>query len=152
VDLWWSGEHAAHGGHVQVVAAPDSWRIWTSDARPGREHDTTARRAHAEVLRLLDEWTDHTHAALTPPWPTWATRASADADHADQAPRRPSAHRRPAHRQPAARRHPRPGRTRQPLLQETFEGPRRVRVCPWRIGAITAAARVLLHHEHDRTT
>jgi hypothetical protein len=64
VDLWWSGEHAAHGGNVQVVAAPDSWRIWTSDARPGREHDTTARRAHAEVLRLLDEWTDHTHAAL----------------------------------------------------------------------------------------
>jgi hypothetical protein len=64
VDLWWSGEHAAHGGNVQVVAAPDSWRILTSDARPGREHDTTARRAHAEVLRLLDEWTDHTHAAL----------------------------------------------------------------------------------------
>jgi hypothetical protein len=25
-------------------------------------------------------------------------------------------------------------------------------LCPWRIGAITAAALVLLHHEHDRTT
>jgi hypothetical protein len=28
---------------------------------------------------------------------------------------------------------------------------RRVSLCPWRIGAITAAALVLLHHEHDRT-
>ena len=55
VDLWWSGEHVVHGGNVQVVAAPDGWRIWTSDARPGREHDTTALRAHAEVLRLLTE-------------------------------------------------------------------------------------------------
>jgi hypothetical protein len=23
VDLWWSGKHAAHGGNVQVIAAPD---------------------------------------------------------------------------------------------------------------------------------
>jgi hypothetical protein len=29
---------------------------------------------------------------------------------------------------------------------------RRVSLCPWRIGAITAAALVLLHHMHDRTT
>ena len=29
---------------------------------------------------------------------------------------------------------------------------RRVSLCPWRIGAITAAALVLLHIEHDRTT
>jgi hypothetical protein len=29
---------------------------------------------------------------------------------------------------------------------------RRVSLCPWRIGAITAAARVLLDHEHGRTT
>ena len=54
----------ASAGNVQVIAASDDWRIWTSDVRPGREHDTTALRAHAEVLRLLDEWTDHTHAAL----------------------------------------------------------------------------------------
>jgi hypothetical protein len=25
VDLWWSGKHAAHGGNVQVIAAPDGW-------------------------------------------------------------------------------------------------------------------------------
>jgi hypothetical protein len=32
-----------------------------------------------------------------------------------------------------------------------FEALRRVSLDPWRIGAITAAALVLLHHENDRT-
>lgn len=44
VDLWWSGKHANHGGNVQVITVPDGWPIWTSDVRPGREHDTTAIR------------------------------------------------------------------------------------------------------------
>jgi hypothetical protein len=64
VDLWWSGKHAAHGGNVQVIAAPDGWPLWTSPVRPGREHDSTALRAHAEALPLLTEWTDAEHAAL----------------------------------------------------------------------------------------
>src|SRR5881275_1314377 len=64
VDLWWSGKHAAHGGNVQVVTVPDGWPIWTSPVRPGREHDTTALGAHAEVLPTLAEWTDDEHAAL----------------------------------------------------------------------------------------
>ena len=38
------------------------------------------------------------------------------------------------------------------LLKTTFKALRRVSLCPWRIGAITAAALVLLHHMHDRTT
>jgi DDE superfamily endonuclease len=38
------------------------------------------------------------------------------------------------------------------LLKTTFKALRRVSLCPWRIGAITAAALVLLHHEHVRTT
>src|SRR3954468_6754651 len=38
------------------------------------------------------------------------------------------------------------------LLKSTFKALRRVSLCPWRIGAITAAALVLLHHEHGRTT
>ena len=42
VDLWWSGKHANHGGNIQVITVPDGWPIWTSDVRPGREHDTTA--------------------------------------------------------------------------------------------------------------
>src|SRR3954452_507139 len=64
VDLWWSGKHACHGGNVQVIAAPDGWPIWTSGVRPGREHDTTALRAHPEALPLLRQWTDAEHAAL----------------------------------------------------------------------------------------
>src|SRR3954447_20019173 len=64
VDLWWSGKHTCHGGNVQVVTVPDGWPIWTSPVRPGREHDTTARRAHPEALPLLAAWTDDTHAAL----------------------------------------------------------------------------------------
>src|ERR687894_1084262 len=65
VDLWWSGKHTAHGGNVQVLAAPDGWPIWTSPVRPGREHDTTALRTHPQALPLLGEWTDDQHAALT---------------------------------------------------------------------------------------
>jgi hypothetical protein len=37
-------------------------------------------------------------------------------------------------------------------LKTTFRALRRVSLCPWRIGAITAAALVLLHHQHGRTT
>ena len=64
MDLWWSGKHATHGGNVQVIAAPDGWPLWTSGVRPGREHDTTALRAHPEALPLLAEWTDDEHTAL----------------------------------------------------------------------------------------
>jgi hypothetical protein len=32
------------------------------------------------------------------------------------------------------------------------QGVRRVSLCQWRIGAITAGAVVLLHHQHGRTT
>jgi hypothetical protein len=64
VDLWWSGKHTAHGGNVQVIAAPDGWPLWTSGVRPGREHNTTALRAHTEALPLLAEWTDEVHVVL----------------------------------------------------------------------------------------
>jgi hypothetical protein len=56
VDLWWSGKHRHHGGNVQVVAAPDSWPLWTSEVRPGREHDTTAARADPDLLIRIGEW------------------------------------------------------------------------------------------------
>jgi hypothetical protein len=49
VDLCWSGKHDNHGGNVQVITVPDGWPIWTSDVRPGREHDTTAVRTHTEI-------------------------------------------------------------------------------------------------------
>src|SRR5215207_6241299 len=58
VDLWWSGKHHHHGGNVQVVSAPDGWPLWTSDVRPGREHDTTCARTHPEILPTLTAWTE----------------------------------------------------------------------------------------------
>ncbi|GAA3617961.1 hypothetical protein GCM10022419_124330 [Nonomuraea rosea] len=52
VDVWWSGKHNNHGGNVQVITVPDGWPIWTSDVRPGREHDTTAiTRPHRNPAR-----------------------------------------------------------------------------------------------------
>src|SRR5918994_244152 len=136
VDLWWSGKHTAHGGNIQVIAAPDGWPIWTSRVRPGREHDTTALRADPEALPLLAGWTDEGHAvladlgyegerdALTTPIKTPAGRRLTGDErcvnllHA-------------AVRAPAER-----GNS---LLKTTFKALRRVSLCPWRIGAIAAA-------------
>jgi len=56
VDLWWSGKHKHHGGNIQVVSAPDGWPLWTSNVRPGREHDTTAARADPDLLTLIAVW------------------------------------------------------------------------------------------------
>src|SRR5258705_4523641 len=58
VDLWWSGKHDNHGGNIQVLTAPDGWPLWTSEVRPGREHDTTALREHTEILPLFTAWTE----------------------------------------------------------------------------------------------
>jgi len=58
VDLWWSGKHHHHGRNIQVVSAPDGWPLWTSDVRPGREHDTTAARADPDLLTQIRAWVD----------------------------------------------------------------------------------------------
>jgi DDE superfamily endonuclease len=149
VDLWWSGKHATHGGNVQVIAAPDGWPLWTSPVRPGREHDTTALRAAPEALPLLAQWTDEDHAALadlgyegeqdtlTIPIKRTADRSLSDDQRTVNALH--AAIRALAERGNA-------------LLKTTFKALRRVSLCPWRIGAITAAALVLLHREYGRTT
>ena len=149
VDLWWSGKHAAHGGNVQVIAAPDGWPIWTSPVRPGREHDTTALRTHPEALPLLAEWTDTDHAALADlgyegerAALTTPIKKTSDTPLTDDQRTVNLLH--AATRAPAER-----GNS---LLKTTFKALRRVSLCPWRIGAITAAALVLLHHQHGRTT
>jgi hypothetical protein len=41
-DLFFSGKHHRHGVNLQVVSAPDGFPLWIGQARPGREHDTTA--------------------------------------------------------------------------------------------------------------
>jgi hypothetical protein len=149
VDLWWSGKHHHHGGNVQVVTAPDGWPLWTSPVRPGREHDTTCARAHPGLLDALTDWTDPEHAVLADlgyegentrlSCPIKNTRGVTLTVEQRTINALHSATRALAER----------GNS---LLKTTFKGLRRVTLCPWRIGAITAAALVLLHHEHDRTT
>jgi hypothetical protein len=148
VDLWWSGKHGCHGGNVQVVTAPDGWPIWTSGVRPGREHDTTALRSHAEALPLLAEWTDEVHAALGDLG--YEGEQAALTTPIKRAGRPLTEDQRTVNLLHAATRAL--AERGNSLLKTTFKALRRVSLCPWRIGAITAAALVLLHHQHDRTT
>jgi hypothetical protein len=129
VDLWWSGKHAAHGGNKQVVAASDRWSIWTSPARPDREHDITALRAHPEALPLLAACTDESHAVLADlgyegersALTTAIKRASGRRLTADQ---RTVILLHAATRGPAER-----GNS---LLKTAVKALRRVSLCPWR--------------------
>ena len=114
------------------------------------EHDITCARTHPELLDLLDGWTDAQHVVLADlgyhgetdrlvcpikkpakPATLTATERTVNMLH--------SATRALAER----------GNS---LLKTTFMALRRISLSPRRIGAITAAALVLLHTEHDRTT
>ena len=149
VDLWWSGKHAAHGGNIQVLTTPDGWPIWTSAVRPGREHDTTALRAHAEVLPLLAQWTDTAHAVLAD-LAYEGEQAALTIPVKRVADQTLTANQRTVNALHAATRAL--AERGNSLLKTTFKSLRRVSLCPWRIGAITAVALVLLHHQHGRTT
>jgi hypothetical protein len=148
VDLWWSGKHHTHGGNIQVITMPDGWPIWTSDVRPGREHDTTATRTHTELLPAL------THAGHD-------LRTLGDLGYEGLAATITVAYKRPkngglllvqqqfnkAHNSLRA-----VGERGNALLKMTFRALRNIGLDPWRIGKIVAAALVILHTEHDRTT
>ena len=117
--------------------------------RPGRAHDTTALHAHPEALLLLAKWTDAPHTVLadlgdegeadllpipikkTAPAPLTDDQRTLNAWHA------------------ATRALAEHGNT---LLKTTCKALHRVRLCPWRSGAITAATLVLPHHQHGHTT
>jgi hypothetical protein len=149
VDLWWSAKCDNHGGNIQVITAPDGWPLWTSPVRPGREHDTTALREHVEVLPLLTAWTDQD------------LRVLGDLGYEGEAEVITVAFKKPkngqltdvqqtfnkAHNGVRAI-----GERGNSLLKTTFKALRNVSLCPWKIGKIAAAALVLLHIEHDRTT
>ena len=138
-----------HGGNVQVITAPDGWPLWTSQVRPGREHDTTALREHAEVLPLLATWTDD------------HLRVLGDLGYEGEAEVITVAFKKPkngglsdvqkvfnkAHNGVRAI-----GERGNSLLKTTFKALRNVSLCPWKISGIVAAALVLLHVEHNRTT
>jgi len=148
VDLWWSGKHANHGGNVQVVTAPDGWPIWTSDVRPGREHDTTAVRTHDEILPVLHEIRDD-------------LRTLGDLGYEGESDTITVAFKKPkngeltdmqqtfnkAHNGLRAI-----GERGNALFKMTFRALRNISLNPWRIGDIVAAALAILHFDHARTT
>lgn len=149
VDLWWSGKHSRHGGNIQVVTAPDGWPLWTSGVRPGREHDITALREHTEILPALAVWTQDLLRTLgdlgyegEPATITVAFKKPKRSNLSDEQKMLNKAH----NRLRAI------GERGNSLLKTTFKALRRVSVCPWKIGGIVAAALVLLHIDHDRTT
>lgn len=149
VDLWWSGKHKHHGGNVQVLSAPDGWPLWTSDVRPGREHDTTAARADPVLLQRITEWVQGGGLAL------------ADLGYQGEATlfrlpaKKPKGGTLTEDQQAYNAVHSALrclGERANSLLKTTFRVLNRIRGCPWRIGDITAAALVLLHIENNRTT
>lgn len=149
VDLWWSGKHKHHGGNIQVVSAPDGWPLWTSDVRPGREHDTTAARADPELLAVIAAWVGDGRPGLAdlgyegePSIFTVPRKKPKNAELTVDQQSFNAVH--------GALRCL--GERANSLLKTTFKALRRYRGCPWRIGRIVAAALVLLHREKQRTT
>jgi hypothetical protein len=148
VDLWWSGKHRNHGGNVQVITAPDGWPIWTSDVRPGREHDTTAVRTHAELLPALIKILQDLRTLADLGYEgesdiiTVAFKKPKDGELTDVQQQFNKAH----NGLRAV------GERGNSLLKMTFKALRNVSVCPRRIGDIVRAALVILHFEHARTT
>ena len=100
-------------------------------------------------MLLLAEWTDETHAVLAD-LGYEGERAALTTPIKHSAERPLTIDERCANLLHAAVRAP--AERGNALLKTTFKALRRVTLCPWRIGAITAAALVLLHHEHGRTT
>lgn len=148
-DLWWSGKHKHHGGNIQVVSAPDGWPLWTSDVRPGREHDTTAARTDPDLLALMSEWVADGQVSMAdlgyegePEIFAIPFKKPHGGDLTTDQQTYNSVH--------GALRCL--GERANSLLKTTVTALRRYRGCPWRLGNLAAAALVLLHHENHRTT
>src|SRR5260370_4582857 len=148
VDLWWSGKHANHGGNVQVVTAPDGWPIWTSDVRPGREHDTTAVRTHDEILPVLHEIRDD-------------LRTLGDLGYEGESDTITVAFKKPKHgeltdmQQTFNKAHNglrAIGARGNALFKMTFPALRNISLNPSPIRDLLAAALAILHFDHARTT
>ena len=101
------------------------------------------------MLPLLGEWTDQAHAVLAD-LGYEGERAALTTPVKTTAGRRLSTDQRTVNLLHAAVRAP--AERGNSLLKTTVKALRRVSRCPWRIGTITAAALVLLHHVHGRTT
>lgn len=135
-DVWYSGKHKRHGGNIQVLTDPTGFPVWTSPVEPGSVHDITAARLHVlgalypAAAQGLPTLTDkgYTGAGIGIHVPTKGRNLALDNQTRN---RLISALRAPAERANA-------------LLKRTWKALERVTLDPWRIGAITAAALVLL--------
>lgn len=148
VDLWWSGKHHAHGANIQVVTAPDGFPVWTSPQRPGREHDTTALRAHADDLVALQEWVADDREVLAD------LGYEGERDTMTVAVKKPKGGELTDEQKTANKAHNRKravGERGNALLKTAYKALRRVSLCPRRVGAITAAALILLQVTYQRT-
>jgi hypothetical protein len=148
VDLCWSGKHDQHGGNVQVITVPDGWPIWTSDMRPGREHDTTTARTHTEILPALAEAGSDLRSLGDLGY-------EGEADTITVAFKKPKDNTLTTLQQRFTKAHNGVraiGERGNALLKTTFRTLRNVSLNPWRIGRIVAAALVLLHFDYARTT
>lgn len=135
-DRWYSGKHKRHGGNIQVLTDPTGFPVWTSPVEPGSTHDMTAARRHAlpalysaaaaGMSTLADKGYIGAGAGIHVPFK--GRHLAADNRTRNQL---LNALRAPAERANA-------------LLKSTWKALRRITVCPQRIGAITAAALVLL--------
>lgn len=143
------GQAHHHGGNVQVVTGPDGWPLGTSPVRPGREHDTTCAHTHDRLLDTPLAWTDDTHVVLADlGYEGENTRLTCPVKNARGGVLTPD--QRTINALHAAT-HALAERGNA-LLKTTCTALRQVSLGPGRIGAITAAALVLLHHQHDRPT
>jgi hypothetical protein len=143
------GKQHHHGGNIQVISSPDGWPLWTSPVRPGRERDLTCLKAHPEILAALTEWTGDDLPALAdlgyegePSTFTLPVKRSKGAKLTDEYKQLNwlQAHARARAEQANA------------VLKMTFKALRHGSLDPSMIGLIVAAALVLLHVEHGRTT
>ncbi len=149
-DLWWSGKHKHHGGNIQVLSTPDGWPLWTSGVRPGREHDTTCAKAESKLLPALEQVAAD-QGLLTLTDLGYENLSSAMRHPVKKPAGGELTDGRKAYNQLIRGVHGVAERANS-LLKTTFKALRRVSLDPWRIGAITRAALVLLQLEHGRTT
>lgn len=136
-DLWYSGKHKTHGGNIQVLTNPSGYPEWVSPVEPGSIHDITAARTHA--LPAL-------YPAAAAGLPTLTDKGYAGAGLGICVPLRgrildPDT----ATRNQLISELRAPAERANALLKRTFKTLDRITLDPWRIGAITAAALVLLH-------
>ena|GEM_PF-1896789 len=138
-----------HGGNIQVVSAPDGWPLWTSDVRPGREHDITAARTDPDLIARITAWVTDGHTSL-------ADLGYEGAPEAFTIPyKKPKNTELTVDQQTFNAVHGALrclGERANSLLKTTYKSLRRYRGCPWRIGTIVAAALTFLHYENNRTT